>query len=98
MRIICSAIAALLSAKANAFYSPSSLLSRRVSLFATTSATSDNMSTEVAKVSVKISELNCLLPFTILSNTSTNVVLSIYNLAYLLPSSLTQYDLIIYKY
>jgi len=54
MRFVATAIA-LLSTKANAFYSPSSLFSWRVALFATASTTSDKMSTEVAKVSTKIS-------------------------------------------
>ena len=67
------AYAALLSAKANAFYSPSSLLSRRAALFATTSTTSDNMSTEVAKVSVKISDSIVYYPITILSNTISSL-------------------------
>ena len=71
--MLSTAIAALLSAKANAFYSPSSLLSRRVSLFATTSTTSDNMSTEVAKVSIKISDSIVYYPITILSNTISSL-------------------------
>ena len=74
MRFIATAIALLSSStKANAFYSPSSLLSRRVALFATTSTTSDNMSTEVANVSIKISDSIVYYPITILSNTISSL-------------------------